>query len=321
MSTRAIGFAILLAIAAILLTPWIGPEPLNLGALWAGDATERRIFFGLRVSRTLIAFLAGGSLAIAGAILQALLRNSLATPYTLGVSSGAALGAVLAISYSIPAVPLAALAGGLGVLMLVLRLAVRGRPFSSHALILAGVSVTSVCSALITILHSYAGFSKSFTITSWLIGGVEPAGFDSVMMLAAAVVPVWAVLIYWAPAWNLLAFGETWAEARGLRVRRMLATGYFASSWLAAITVSYTGPIGFVGLLAPHVVRETAGADYRTLVPASALFGAAFLTACDALGRSLFSPAEVPAGVITAMVGGPGLVWILYKEHGSGGGF
>lgn len=305
------------ALIALLLTPWLGPEPLQTQALWRGDADEWNIFLQLRVTRTLMAFLAGGSLAAAGTVFQALLRNSLATPYTLGVSSGAALGAVLAICFRLPAVSLFALAGGISVLVLVLRLAARGAPLSAHALILAGVSVTSVCSALITVLHSYAGFSQSFSITSWLIGGIEPVNLGTLVLFSSAVVPVWALLTWHAPAWNLLSFGETWAEARGLPVGRFSLIGYLAGSWLAALTVSLTGPIGFIGLLIPHFVREANGPDHRSLIPSSILFGAAFLALCDAMGRTILAPSEVPAGVVTAILGGPGLVWILSREHRS----
>jgi iron complex transport system permease protein len=233
----------------------------------------------------------------------------------LGVSSGAALGAVLAICFRLPWVSMSALAGSLLVLLLVVRLAGRGAPLSAHALILAGVSVTSVCSALITILHSYAGFSQSFSISSWLIGGIEAPSNATLAWFAAAVVPVWVLLAWHAPAWNLLAFGETWAEARGLPVRKFSLVGYLAGSWLAAITVSLTGPIGFIGLLIPHFVREAGGPDHRNLMPAATLFGASFLAVCDALGRTILAPADVPVGVITAILGGPGLVWILSREH------
>lgn len=317
MNVRLILIATGCALAALLFTPWLGPEPLNLEALWRGDADEWHIFIGLRVTRTVLALLAGGSLSAAGTVFQALLRNSLATPYTLGVSSGAALGGVLAICFHLPWVSVFALTGGLSVLLLVLRLAGRAAPLSAHALILAGVSVTSVCSALITILHTYAGFSQSFSITLWLIGGIEAINYRTLALFAIAVVPVWVLLAWHAPAWNLLSFGETWAEARGLPVRKFSLMGYLAGSWLAALTVSLTGPIGFVGLLIPHFVREAGGPDHRSLIPAATLIGAAFLAVCDALGRTILAPSDIPAGVLTAILGGPGLVWILTREQRS----
>ncbi len=318
MNRRVLLLAFASAIFAAVASPLFGPEPLRFDALRAGERAEWDILLQFRVSRTLLAWLAGGSLALAGAVFQALLRNSLATPYTLGVSSGAALGAVMAICWDLPFLWLASTGGALVTLSAVLGLASRSRTLSPHALILAGVSVASICSALITVLHSFAGFSKSFSITSWLIGGVEAMSFRTVLLYALAVAPVWAILVWQAPAWNLLAFGDVWAGTRGVPVRKLTLWGYLAGSWLAALTVSLTGPIGFIGLLIPHLIRETAGADHRTLLPASVLFGAAFLTLCDAFGRTVLAPADLPAGVVTALLGGPGLIWILHREQDQG---
>jgi iron complex transport system permease protein len=314
MNARPILWSAVAAFATLCVMPWFGAAPLDTQALWRGDAAEWNLFLTLRVARTLMAMLAGASLAAAGTLFQALLRNSLATPYTLGVSSGAALGAVIAICFRLPAITLMALLGALLVLGVVLGMA-RGRTLSAHSLILAGVSVTSVCSALITILHSFAGFTQSFAITTWLIGGIEAVDANVLWTCALATVPVWIALIWHAPAWNLLAFGDTWAEARGLPVRRFTLLGYIAGSWLAAITVSFTGPIGFVGLLVPHFVRAAVGADHRVLFPSVILCGAAFLAICDAVGRSILAPADVPVGVVTALLGGPGLLWILRREQ------
>jgi iron complex transport system permease protein len=315
MSQRKILISIAAALAILAVAPWFGPEPLPFEALRRGDPDEWNIFFTLRLSRTLLAFLAGGSLAIAGALFQSLLRNSLATPYTLGVSSGAALGAVIAICFRLPWVSVSALVGAFVTLLLVLGLAARRVFFSAQTLVLAGVSITSVCSALITILHSYAGFSQSFSITTWLIGGVEGVDRETLGLFALAVIPIWTVAVWHAPAWNLLSLGDVWAEARGLPVRRFSMIGYLGGSWLAGITVAITGPIGFIGLLAPHFVRTWTGADHRTMLPVTALFGASFLAVCDTLGRTVLAPADVPAGVITAIFGGPGLIWILLREQ------
>ena len=319
MNRRFVAIAFAISLAAALLAPQFGAEPLRYDALLAGDQAEWNILVQFRISRTILAWLAGGSLALAGAIFQALLRNSLATPYTLGVSSGAALGAVIAICFRFPFVWFAALVGAVLTLTTVLGLASRKRVLTPHALILAGVSVASICSALITVLFSFAGFSQSFSVISWLIGGVEAMSFRVLLLFALAVIPVWGLLIWQAPAWNLLAFGDVWAGTRGVPVRKLTLWGYLAGSWLAALTVSLTGPIGFIGLLIPHVIREISGTDHRTLLPASVAGGAAFLTCCDAVGRTVLSPADVPAGVVTALLGGPGLIWILHREESQGG--
>ena len=307
----AAGFAVL----AILFTPWLGPGALSPARVLAGDTLERQILIEFRLSRTLLSMLAGGALSLAGCLFQAMLRNSLATPYTLGVAGGAALGAVLLICLRLPFVWLGALAGALAVLLLVLGFAAQQGSLPAHALILAGIAIHSVCSALIMLIHNFAGFAQSFSIMVWLTGAVEGVRLYRLGYLAGAVLPVSALIVWQAPAWNLLAVGEQWASARGAHVRRLMVGGYLAGSVLTAVTVSFTGPIGFVGLLVPHLVRQVTGPDHRLLMPCSLLFGGSFLAVCDAIGRTILAPSDVPVGVITALLGGPGLVWMLRSQN------
>jgi len=307
----ASGFAVL----SILLTPWVGPGGLSPDLVLAGDALERRIFIEFRLSRTLLAILAGGALSLAGCLFQAMLRNSLATPYTLGVSGGAALGAVLLICLGVPFVWMGALAGALAVLLLVLGFASQRQTLSAHALILAGVAIHSVCSALIMLIHNFAGFTQAFSTIVWLTGAVDGISLSRLGPLAIAVLSVSVLIVWQAPAWNLLAVGDQWAAARGAHVRKLMIGGYLAGSLLTAATVSLTGPIGFVGLLVPHMVRQITGPDHRLLMPCSLLFGGSFLAICDAVGRTILAPADIPVGVITALLGGPGLVWILRSQN------
>jgi iron complex transport system permease protein len=312
---RALILAIAAAAITLLATPFVGAGGVNLSGVISGDPLERRILIDFRLSRTLLAMLAGGSLSLAGCLFQAMLRNSLATPYTLGVSGGAALGAVIMIVLGLPFVWMGAFAGALAVLGIVAGFAVRQARLSIHALVLAGIAVNSVCSALIMLVHSFAGFTQSFSITTWLIGGVDAVLYSRLAWYAAAVIPIWIAIVWQAPAWNLLAVSDQWAAARGTDVGRLLRAGYFGGSLLAAATVSLTGPIGFVGLLVPHIVRGVAGADHRWLMPCSVLFGASFLAICDAIARTVLAPAELPVGVITALLGGPGLISLLRKQH------
>jgi iron complex transport system permease protein len=316
---RALIVASVFALLAILATPWIGPGALTPSRVIGGDPLERQIFFEFRLTRTLLACLAGGGLSLAGCLFQAMLRNSLATPYTLGVSSGAALGAVVLIVAGSEAIWLGAVGGALMALAAVLGFAWSQRSLSAHGLILAGVAINSVCSALIMLIHSFAGFSQSFSIVVWLTGAVDSARYDRLAFLAAAIAPLAAFIMWQAPAWNLLALGEDWAAARGVHVRRLMLGGYLAGSMLAAATVSFTGPIGFVGLLVPHIVRRLAGPDHRSLMPCSLLCGAGFLAICDSIGRTALAPADVPVGVITALLGGPGLILILRSQRAGKG--
>jgi iron complex transport system permease protein len=271
----------------------------------------------------LLSLVAGGALAVAGVRFQALLRDALATPYTLGISSGASLGAVLAISFGwqniagLPGVWAASFLGSGITLFLVLGIATEGRRMSSFTLLLAGVTINSICLALILFLQNLASFGQSFAIVRWLMGGIEAVEYSSVAWLAALVLPLCVFIFLRAREWNLLAVGEEWAMARGVSTARLLLVGYLAGSLIAGSVTALTGPIGFVGLIVPHALRLRLGADHRLLIPCSFFAGAAFLTICDAVARTLLAPAELPVGVITAIAGGPFFIWLLRSRRRS----
>lgn len=306
-------FAIVWPLIALILvatiTPWFGTEIVSPSSLT--DAGEYNIFVQFRLSRMGLGMLAGASLSVAGCLFQAVLRNPLASPYTLGVSSGASLGAVIAIVFDLAWVWSGSVLGAFVALAIIAGAVVRQRRMTATSLILAGVSVNSVCLALIILLQSMAGFSKSFAVTTWLIGALDALSPTALLAYAVVCLPLSAWVIRKAPDWDLLSLGEAWAAARGVRVRRLLWQACLVGSLLTAVTVSLTGPIGFIGLMVPHVVRRFAGAGHRRLLPASFFYGATFLVICDAAARTLLRPAEIPVGVITALIGGPGLIWIL----------
>lgn len=303
--------------AAALILPLAGPAPLDLGRVWAGEEPDRSILVHLRVSRTLLGLFGGAALALAGSLFQSMLRDALATPYTLGVSTGASLGAVLAIAFGwhvmagVPGIWAGALGGAAAVLWLVVLAATRQRQVSALGLLLAGVATNSVCAAMILLVHGLAGMSDSFAISRWLIGSLDAVDYPALLTYAIAVVVLSALIIRQARQWNLLAVGEAWAATRGTAVSRLMFTGYLGGSLLAATTVALTGPIGFIGLVVPHVVRTRVSADDRVLMPCSFFLGGVLLASCDAIGRVILAPAEVPAGAITAFIGGPYLVWLV----------
>jgi iron complex transport system permease protein len=313
----AVSLSAAAAVLVLLLAPLVGPTRIDLARVWARQSPDYLVFVSLRLPRVLLAMLAGGCLALAGAVFQALLRDALATPYTLGVSSGASLGAVIVICTGwqtigpIPAVWAGALAGAGMVLLLVAGIAGGGRRMSSFTLLLAGVAVNSMCGAMILFVHSFAGFAQSFSITRWMMGGIESVEYSTLIWLAVLLAPAAGIILYHGMSWNLLAVGEDWAAARGVRVRALLLTGYIAGSVLIAPITAVTGPIGFVGLIVPHGLRLAIGADHRVLMPCSFLAGAAFLALCDTLARIVVAPADVPVGVITAILGGPFFIWLL----------
>jgi iron complex transport system permease protein len=314
---KAVSLTAAAAAGVLVLAPLVGSTRVDLGRVLAKQEPDYQVFVMLRVPRVLLAMLAGGSLALAGAVFQSLLRDALATPYTLGVSSGAALGAVTAICFgwqrvgSLPAVWASALCGAGLVMLLVLGIAGIGQRTSSFMLLLAGIAINSMCSALILLVHSMAGFSQSFSILRWMMGGIDAVDYSTLGWLLLLIAPAAGMVIWRGIAWNLMAVGEEWAAARGVSVRPLLLTGYIAASVLTAPVTAVTGPIGFVGLIVPHALRLRIGADHRVLLPCSFLLGAAFLAVCDTAGRVVLAPADLPVGIITALLGGPFFIWLL----------
>lgn len=306
--------------AAAIVLPFIGPSPLDLSRVWMRQEPDWSIFVQLRLSRTLLGLFAGAALALGGSVFQAMLRDALATPDMLGVSSGASLGAVVAIALGwhlaagVSGIWAGALGGAAAVLVLVVVAATRQRDMSAHGLLLAGVATNSVCWALILLIHSLSGLSQSFAISRWLIGSLDAIDYRALAVFVVAVVVAAILVIRRARQWNLLAVGDAWAGTRGGDVRQLLRFGYIAGSFLAASTVALTGPIGFIGLVVPHLVRVRISADDRVLMPCAFFFGGVLLASCDAVGRVILAPAEVPAGAITACIGGPYLLWLLRRR-------
>ncbi len=319
----ALALAGAVAAAAVVIAPLVGSARIDYLRALAGLSPDREILFYVRLPRVLLAALAGGALGVAGVLFQALLRDALATPYTLGISSGASLGAVLALCLGwrhvagLPAVWVCAFAGAALVLLVVVAVATEGRRMSSFTLLLAGVTINSICLALILFLQNMATFSQSFAIVHWLMGGIDPLEYSTLGWLAAAVLAPLAYVFLRARDWNLLAVGEEWAAARGVSVGRLMLAGYVAGSLVTGSVTSLTGPIGFVGLIVPHALRLRLGADHRLLIPCSFLLGAAFLVACDTVARTALAPAEIPVGVVTAMLGGPFFIWLLRSRRRS----
>jgi len=309
--------SVLVSLAALLICPLIGPTSLNWANVLVPGSLDAQIFWLARLPRVILALLAGGALASAGVLFQALMRDALATPDTLGVSSGASLGAVVAICFGwadtakLGGLWAASLTGAALVLMIVVALSSSGKNVSSFTLLLAGITINSMCVAVMLFLQSVTTLGRSLAITRWLMGGVDAVEYRTLALLGLFVIPATAVLVWRAQDWNLLAVGQSWATAKGLDTRSRLRLGYAAGSILAGSVTAITGPIGFAGLIVPHALRMLIGPDHRVLLPASFLLGGAFLAICDAIGRTVFAPAELPVGVITALLGGPFFLWVL----------
>ena len=316
-----------LATAAVLLAPLAGSTPLHLGRVFDRSIpyesnVDAQIFFVARLPRTLAGALVGSLLASAGVVFQGLLRNPLATPFTLGVSAGAALGAMLAITFGasltwigVPAAPIASFIGSLGAVGVVYFLAsARHRGLSTNVLLLAGVTMNAFFSALILFVQYFADFAETFRILRWLMGDLDISSYDPLVAALPLMTVAFAVFAWLARPLNLLSLGADAAESRGLDVTKAQRAAFFSASLATGAAVSVGGPVGFIGIIVPHLVRLLVGSDHRIVLPASALFGAAFLVGCDALARTVMSPLELPVGVITALIGGPFFLWLLVRR-------
>jgi iron complex transport system permease protein len=266
----------------------------------------------------LLAFIVGGCLAAVGTALQAMLRNPLADPYVLGISSGAALGAALAILMGLEAsllafstLPLCAFGGGLLALAIVYRVATSSGALPVQTLLLAGVVLNAIFSALIMFVTSIMSPARSFAMTGWLMGTLTAPGYPALAILTVYIAGGGLMLLRQARALNVLTLGEESAKSLGIEVERVKRTIFIISALLTGAVVSVSGLIGFIGMMVPHAVRMLVGPDHRVLLPASILIGGAFLTAADAVARSVLAPSEIPVGVITALVGGPCFLYFL----------
>jgi iron complex transport system permease protein len=316
-----------LALVAMLLAPLVGSTPIRLERVFDrsipfADNVDAQIFFVARLPRVLAAALVGAALALAGVVFQALLRNPLASPDTLGVSAGAALGAVLAITFNadftllgVTAVPLASFAGSIGALIIVYGLsAARRRGTSTLVLLLAGVTLTSLLSAISAFVRYLADFTETLRTVRWLMGSLDVGAFTPI---AVAIVPMGIAIVGFAMlprVLDLISMGAESASARGVDVARAERVALVSASLATGSAVALAGPIGFVGIVVPHLVRLLVGADHRVVLPASALFGASFLIACDLIARIALAPTEVPVGVVTALIGGPFFLWLLFRH-------
>jgi iron complex transport system permease protein len=318
----------LMLVAALLIAPMIGATKIDLlKALFdstAGqDSADAGILYKVRLPRIFLAAVAGGALAVAGAVYQAVLRNDLAAPVTLGVSGGAALGAVIAIRLGIsasplgiPALTLCSFLGATTALAIVFSMTRAHRQeLPTSYLLLAGVTVNFFFSSLVMLVNYMSNITQSFQIVRWLMGGLDITDYATVSYLGVLVAGATVVLMWIARDLNIISVGSEPALSRGVDVVKIQYTGLIVASLITGATVSITGPIGFVGLIVPHTIRLITGPDHRLLIPACVFFGAAFLILCDTAARTILAPTEIPVGVLTSLLGGPFFIWLLRRQR------
>jgi iron complex transport system permease protein len=313
---NVIVFGILLAalLAACTLAVFCGAVRVPLREMAQSSIVR------LRCARILLALVTGAALSASGVIFQAILRNPLAEPYVLGISSGAGLGAALAIVFGLHAagawtLPGMAFAGALGTILLVYalaRTAAGGIP--APTLLLSGAIVHAVLGSLLMFLVSVTPSEDLHNVVWWLLGNLQVFDWQLLRVVAMVVVAGLAMTVLCARDLNLLALGEEPAAHLGLHVERTVKVFFLVASLMTGATVAACGLIGFVGLIVPHAVRLIVGPDHRRLVPASALAGAAFLVLADSFARTAMAPLEIPIGVITAMLGGPFFLFLLRRR-------
>ncbi len=312
---------ILLALIAVSVFLFCGNPFISPAVLWTpGMDTERDILLLVRLPRAVLGLVVGAGLSTSGVAFQALLRNPLADPYILGVSGGAALGAVTSYCLGLPYewAPLAAFLAGLGTLFLIYFLANRGGFLPVHSLLLTGVVFNAFSFAVILLINSLAPMAEAHQIFFLLLGSLEAQSMRDVLFTAIPIFIGIAVLLFLSNAMNLVSLGEETASQLGLNVARMRKIIFFAASLIVGACVASAGLIGFVGLFVPHMVRLKLGQDHRVLLPVALWGGGAFLVLCDWLSKELLTQSsmgsQLPVGVITALIGGPYFFYLMRRS-------
>jgi len=323
--------ALVVLVAVMFVCSLIGTEKVSLTRALAGPGRttinpDYEIFVRIRIPRILLGAIAGAALAASGTTFQALLRNPLADPYILGISSGAGLGAMIAVISGVtwtlfgrPPIAVFAFAGALGTVWLVWLIGKQTGKFHLTGLLLAGVVINASFSAVIMFLTSLARSDQVYSTIFWLMGNLTEEDFIVLWTAGGCAIAGIVGLFFLGPGLNALTFGDEDARSLGVNTPRIRTAAFAIAAFMTAVAVSIGGLIGFVGLIVPHAVRLVVGPDHRQLIPLSALVGAMFLIAADTLARTVVAPAQLPVGVVTAIAGGPLFLLLLLKYSRSVG--
>jgi len=323
----------LVLVAAVVLAVGVGAVPVppisvlsmaaravGLRVFAAPDATTAIIISQLRLPRVVAAMLVGCSLAVCGVVMQGLFRNPMASPEILGVSAGGSLGAVVAITSGLAAVsqllmPVLTIAGALLATTLIYLLSSSRGTTSLLFIIIAGMAISALCGGLTSGLLLFARQYEVSQYVFWTMGGLDGRTWQHVLFSAPVLLPGVLALIFFSRELNLFSLGEEGAHSLGVPVERVKRLLLALSAVITGVAISVSGPIGFVGLLVPHLLRMLVGPDHRRLIPASALGGSLFLVLCDLVGRSIAPPFEIRVGIITAVIGSPYLLSLLLRTQ------
>jgi len=312
-----LGFSMVLGISMGSTDSGIKDVFQNLFLLRSPDSMLHTIIWQIRFPRVLLAALVGAALSLGGLVFQALLRNPLAEPYILGISGGSAIGAIIGILMGFsrfPGVSLTAFSGSIATLLLILSMSSGQTLLKKDALLLSGVMVNAFCAAVIMFLISMTQDSRLHNIIFWLMGDLSMGGMHHAGILAATLLPCFFLIFCLSNPMNLILMGKEMAQTMGVNTKAVTITLLAATSFMVSATVSYCGLVGFVGLVMPHLLRLVFGPDHRVLVPACILGGGSYMVFCDLLARMLPEQGEIPAGVITAMIGAPLFIYLLKRS-------
>ncbi|MGU3412844.1 FecCD family ABC transporter permease [Enterobacteriaceae bacterium C23F] len=315
----------LLALLTLAATTF-GAMKLPLDILWHGDSALRQIWLTIRLPRVLLALTVGGSLALAGCVMQGLFRNPLADPGLLGISSGAALAVALwvVLPFSLPLVlmlyapMLAAFFGSLAVTMVIFILSQR-HDNSLSRLLLVGIAINALCGSAVGVLSWLSNDAQLRQLSLWGMGSLGQAQWSTLLATASLMLPTVAIIWRLAKQLNLLQLGDEEAHYLGVNVKQIQRRLLMCSALLVAAAVAVSGVIGFIGLVVPHLLRMWLGADHRAVVPGSVLVGAILLLVADTVARTLVAPAEMPVGLLTSLLGAPWFLWMIFRRGGQHG--
>lgn len=312
----------LICLIVLFTAPFIGSYSINISSIFNVNTTDNYIFFHTRLPRVTASFITGGILAVSGLVFQSIFKNPIATPFTLGVAGGASLGAALYIffaqSVTIMALlgqTVAAMAGALITIFIVFFLSAVKRKLNNTTLLLSGVAVNFFTSALIMFMQYFADINQSYNITRYMIGNLAVVTNDNILLMLPVSFAAFFIIYLFHKELDILSMGENIAAGRGVNITYSVTILYFTVSLaIAAITAS-AGPIGFIGMIIPHIIRLFISYKNKILIPVSFIFGGAFLVMCDTISRTIIAPAELPVSIITSIIGAPFFIFLILKTN------
>ena len=301
---------------------FLGKDIIPFSDILDKNSQNYIIFWQLRLPRTIFAFLIGGILSLAGLIFQSVFKNDLATPFTLGIASGASFGTMVAYQFNVifsfffitGQMIFAFLGASLSLFFILFLLKIK-KQYAVSTVILAGVSVNFLFSAAVLFLQYIMNSSNLTQAVKWMMGGIDVFGYDAIAILSVVYFCFLLVAFYYRHHLDILSFGDEWALGRGVDAYKIRKTLFFVVSIVVAIVVSFSGPIGFVGLIVPHILKIVFGRKHTTLIFHSLFIGGIFLAVADFFARTVIYPAEMPVGIITSLLGIPFFLWLLFKKR------